>query len=157
MRDFAEMRAADRDIVYIHNEHQYELPWHYDSCDWRFEIRQGQRGRKPAFWDYTCHAACHWLVDLNLFAAMKAFPLWEWRIITHRKHSTVWNGDERDAFLFDLNFLALGVSSKEAWDLAIKGRILKPGKFLRPFVFAPGYFDPAASVSCARKDNYGSN
>lgn len=36
--------------------------------------------------------------------------------------------------LFDVNFLAIGVSAKEAWSLAVKGRVLKPGSVLRHWV-----------------------
>src|SRR6266446_428227 len=67
----------------------HHLPAHYDSCDWRF----GHRGRMPAFWEYVCHSACHWLVDMNLYVAVRGFPDVPWRILSSQKHSTVWNGD----------------------------------------------------------------
>lgn len=101
-------------------------PSWYDSCDWRFD----RPGRKPAFWDYVCHSACHWVADMNLFVAMQAFPKDAWRIITSEEHSTVWNG-EPEPVLFDTNFLALGVSAPEAMRLALKGKIKKPGKWLK--------------------------
>jgi hypothetical protein len=47
--------------------------------------------------------------------AERAFPKFEWRVVTSRKHSTCWNGDN---LLFDMNFLALDVDVKEAEELA---------------------------------------
>src|SRR5207253_392237 len=63
----------------------HHLPADYDSCDWRFR----HRGRKPAFWDYVCHSACHWLVDMNFYVAVRGFPDLPWRILSSEKHSTV--------------------------------------------------------------------
>lgn len=107
-----------------------QLPRDFDSCDWRYN-GSWRKGRQPAFWDYVCHSACHWVVDMCLYIAMQAYPSEPWRIITSRKHSTVWNGDCLQPLLFDANFLALGVAPKEALSLALKGRILKPGRYLR--------------------------
>jgi hypothetical protein len=87
------------------------LPMDFDGCDWRFE----RRGRHPHFWRYVCHAACHYLVSLNLWVAINAEPKRPWRIVTSQKHSTVTDGD---GCLWDANFLALGVSADKAWELA---------------------------------------
>jgi len=114
-----------------------EYPMDYDSCDWRFNRR---RGPNPHFWNYACHAACHWVADLGLFVAMEAYPFAGWRIITSGKHSTVWNGDAKYPTLFDINFSAIGVTPKEAWELATtKGNVLEIGEFLRPHVFYPPF------------------
>lgn len=136
LRDHAEQRASQHKLKHKHNESRYRRPSDYDSCDWRFN----RPGRKPEFWDYCCHSACHWLVDMNLWVAMRAFPEVPWRVVTHNKHSTIWNGDTENPVLFDLNFLALEVTAKDAWKLASKGRFLKPGNVLRPYVFEKGYF-----------------
>ncbi len=42
-------------------------PVEADGCDWRFFDREGnlRRGRTPAFWDWACHSACHWMVNTN--------------------------------------------------------------------------------------------
>ena len=112
----------------------YKKPRHFDGCDWRFE----RTGRHPEWWDFVCHSACHFLVDLNLYAAAKVFPKFQWRIVTQRQHSTVWNGDVENPVLFDMNFLALGIPAKESWSIASKGRMLKPFKPLNQF----RYFKP---------------
>jgi hypothetical protein len=102
-------------------------PFEVDGCDWRFFDGEGnlRRGRAPAFWDYSVHSACHWVVNFNLRLAELVEPRRPWRIVTTQKHSTVWDGAET---LFDINFLALGVDPDEAWKLASEGgRKLKIG------------------------------
>jgi len=65
-----------------------DLPANFESCDWNLF----HRGRKPAFWQYVKHAACHWLVNCTLRLATLVKPNQPWRIITSEKHSTVWDG-----------------------------------------------------------------
>lgn len=108
------------------------VPCEFESCDWDID----HRGRRPAYWSYVKHAACHWLVNFNLKLAMLVEPKREWRIVTTQKHSTVWDGEET---LFDFNFSALGVDPNEAWKLAnTKGKRLKIGKFMTVY-FADHY------------------
>ena len=96
-----------------------KTPSDFEACDWRC----GRRGRHPEYWLFVCYYACHWLVDLHLFAAIRAVPTTQWRIVSSRKHSTVWDGDTENPLLFDLNFLALGVPPQEALMMAAaKGR-----------------------------------
>lgn len=102
------------------------LPRHYDSCDWRFD-----RARELPFWDYACHSACHWVVDLALFVAMRAYPDVPWRIVTSKRHTTVWNGSLKDPVMFDINFCAIGVKSSEAMEAAFSGSIRRPGVYLK--------------------------
>ena len=97
------------------------FPTDFESCDWQWRYR----GRRPAFWKYTKHSACHWLVNFSLRWAMLTEPNRMWRIITSSKHSTVWDGNKT---LFDLNFQAMGVSPNECFSLAFK-RQLKPGNY----------------------------
>lgn len=97
-------------------------PHEFEGCDWWLD----HRGRFPQYWYYVKHAACHWLVNFNLEVAKRVEPKKQWRIVTSREHSTVWDGEET---LFDFNFLALGVPPDEAWKLANK-KHLKPGKHL---------------------------
>lgn len=138
MIEFDEQRANDRGCKSSRKSKWERLPMHYDSCDWRF-CADGQRGPRPRYWDYVCHRACHWLVDLCLYVAMTAYPKVSWRIVSYDRdgngnsHSTVWNGDCENPVLFDANFMALGVRAKDAWKTASKGRMLKPGKWLRPW------------------------
>ena len=114
MEAFEQGRAEERGYPYRPTPWRQDLtPSHYDSCDWRWS--SGRRGPQPAFWAYTCHSACHWLASLNLWVAMRAEPDRPWRILSSDAHSTVWDGAE---MLWDLNFLALGVSASDAWDLA---------------------------------------
>jgi hypothetical protein len=96
------------------------LPSDFESCDWQF----GHKGRRPAFWRYTKHAACHWLVNFNLRLAEHVEPTRAWRIITSDAHSTAWDGDR---LLFDFNFQAMGIPPQECFDLAYKEE-LAPGK-----------------------------
>lgn len=37
------------------------FPAEFESCDWAF----GHKGRRPAFWKYTKHSACHWLEPIS--------------------------------------------------------------------------------------------
>jgi len=100
----------------IHPNIPETTPSTFDSCDWRYANPGcGSRGRKPAYWDFVCHGACHWVVNLHLYVAQQAEPHRPWRIVSSDKHSTVWDGDET---LWDGNFLALGISPEEAWNLA---------------------------------------
>lgn len=81
-----------------------KLPFEYDSCDWRCDCEL------PAWHEYVCHGACHWLVNTLLYAAMTAYPNKAWRIVTSLEHSTVWDGENT---LFDLNYATIGVSVEE--------------------------------------------
>lgn len=96
------------------------IPFDFESCDWHCE----RRGKRPEFWNYVKHAACHWVVNFNLELAKLAEPNKQWRIITSNLHSTVWDGEET---LFDFNFSALQVDPNEAFEMANK-RQLKIGK-----------------------------
>ena len=58
-----------------------------------------------------------------------AEPERPWRIITSDDHSSVWDGKHT---LFDLNFLALGISPQECFELA-HDRELPPGRFLKVY------------------------
>jgi hypothetical protein len=78
----------------------------------------------PRFWQYVKHSACHWLVNFNLELAMQVEPNRMWRILTSEEHSTVWDGN---ITLFDMNFLALGVTPKEAFNIANEEH-LPPGQ-----------------------------
>lgn len=101
------------------------LPRQFESCDWDWEIK----GRKPHYWQYVKHAACHWLVNANLLLAQLVEPDKDWQIITSSKHSTVWDGEET---LFDMNFSALQVDPQEAFDMAyFDGELLPIGKKLK--------------------------
>ena len=98
------------------------LPCEFDSVDWR----SSHRGRHPAFWNYTCHGACHWLVNFNLRLAMLVMPDRSWRIISSDSHSTVWDGGD---LLLDFNCQALGIEPNECFDHAFE-RELQRGEYL---------------------------
>jgi len=76
------------------------LPIEFDSCDWRCE----RKDRPPAFDDFICHAACHWIVNINLAVVKIAQPATPWRVVHSEGHSTLWDGNKT---LFDTNFLGL--------------------------------------------------
>ncbi len=136
MKDYAEQRAEKYKYKFRFRHGDYQTPSDFDSCDWRW---CGHVGRRPEYWLWVCHSACHFLVDLNLFVAVQSFPGFEWRIVSRtgggeqNSHSTVWNGDESDPLLFDMNFSALKVPAKQTWETAIRGRVLKPHDFLNPW------------------------
>jgi hypothetical protein len=111
---------------------QGRLPSEFESCDW--EWSQRKRGRHPAFWKNTKHAACHWLVNFNLRLAMLVMPDRPWRIITSERHSTVWDGGD---LIFDFNYQAFGVDPNECFDNAFDKQ-LPPGKYRRVY-FAEHY------------------
>jgi hypothetical protein len=102
-----------------------DLPADFENCDWKLD----RRGRQPRFWQYVKHAACHWLVNFNLKLAEAVEPTKEWRILTSDLHSTVFDGVDT---LFDMNFLALGVSPQDSYKLATSKKDdpeeLAPGK-----------------------------
>lgn len=102
-----------------------EFPHEYETCDWWVE----HRGKKPEFWKYTKHAACHWIVNFTLRLATLVEPKRSWRIVTSQEHSTVWDGK---ATLFDFNFQAFGIKASEAFRLADEKR-LPVGKRLRVY------------------------
>jgi hypothetical protein len=106
------------------------FPTEFESCDWQLR----HRGKRPAFWKYTKHAASHWLVNFTWRLAMLVEPDRPWRIITSERHSTVWDGAET---LFDFNFQALGITPAECFERAFETE-LKPGEYLRVY-FAAHY------------------
>jgi hypothetical protein len=99
-----------------------DLPCEFESCDWDID----HRGRRPAFWQYVKHSACHWLVNFNLRLAMLVQPKKPWRIISSEDHSTVWDGDDT---LFDFNFQAFGIDPNECFDCAFEDE-LRPAEHL---------------------------
>ena len=103
------------------------IPFEFESCDWWLD----KKGRKPEYWNYVKHAACHWLVNANLELAKLVEPNEDWQIVTSEKHSTVWNGND---ILFDMNFSALGVDPQEAFNMAYEGELLEIGKHLPTYM-----------------------
>lgn len=130
MDDYALQRSIENGYEYKVNKEKFphSKPAYYDSCDWRYN--RNRRGPNPAYWDFACHSACHWVVDLCLYVATTAYPSIPWRILTHQEHSTVWDGDYKSPLLFDINFSAIGVCPAQGLETAFKGRELKPGKYL---------------------------
>jgi len=112
-------------------------PREFESCDWWLS----RKGRRPRYWRYVKHAACHWLVNHNLVLAQAVRPAKPWRVLTSDKHSTVFDGD---AMLFDLNFFALGVPAREAYTLATAADYeeLPTGAHLK--VYCPEHYKRAA-------------
>jgi hypothetical protein len=119
IRDFNKFTTGRWGTPFVHGD----LPSDFESCDWDI----GHRGRRPAFWRYVKHAACHWLVNFSLRLAMLVEPEKPWRIITSEKHSTVWDGGDT---VFDFNFQAFGIDPNECFEAAFE-KELKPGKYLR--------------------------
>ena len=90
-------------------------PSDYVSCDWRCDT--GRRGPDPAFWDWVCHSACHWVNNVGMLVAVKALPKYDWQVVSSNLHTTV--VDFKRETLFDLNFLALGISPEKTIELAL--------------------------------------
>jgi hypothetical protein len=64
MEAFSFCRAEERGYPYRPIPLTPDLvPARYDSYDWRF--CRDRPGPAPAFWDYACHSACHWLTSLH--------------------------------------------------------------------------------------------
>ena len=111
---FKEMKAEETGVKQWYPTDSPELtPSDFESCYWRY----GRKGRQPAFWKYVCHAACHHLVGLGLYAATIVEPNQNWRVIGNEYHSTVWDGEDT---LWDLNYTALGIDPDEAFKIATK-------------------------------------
>ncbi len=104
-----------------------DFPRNFESCDWD---RDYFGKRQPRYWMYVKHSACHWLVNFNLRLAQLVDPKREWRIITSRDHSTVWDGKDT---LFEFNFLAFGLPARQCFGWANE-RHLKPGKELKVYM-----------------------
>jgi hypothetical protein len=82
------------------------VPGEHDrGCAWDFDDETGEFKKPQKFWQYVCFGACHWLVNFNLRLAQLVAPERPWRILTSRRHSTVWDGDK---LLFELNYQAFG-------------------------------------------------
>ena len=95
------------------------LPEHYDICDWR--INHG-RGRYPAYWDWVCHSACHFMAPVYLLVIRQCLPGWNWSLLSGDHHSTVYCNEKplKDSYIFDPQYEALGLTANEAWKYAKK-------------------------------------
>jgi hypothetical protein len=104
-----------------------QYPADFDSLDSRY----GHPGRYFGYWQYVCSRASHWLVNFALRLASLAEPARPWQIVTCRTHSTVWDGQQT---LFELNYLAFGVSAQDCWkDATTDGALLRPGVCLKTY------------------------
>ena len=70
-----EMNCYRENACKVHNltfnaAQSFQYPKHFDSCDWRFS----RKGRPPIFDNWICHAACHWIANINVAVVMEAFP-----------------------------------------------------------------------------------
>lgn len=105
-----------------------KFPADFDSCDWR-------DGRLPAWHQYVCHGACHYIANTLLYVASTAYPNKAWRIITSSLHSTIWDGDKT---LFDLNFVTLRIPVHECVEMAFMqsdSRALEVGEYMQLVTF----------------------
>jgi hypothetical protein len=98
----------------------HQTDWEADDCG------RHRPGPRPRYYDYTLMSACHWLVNFNLMLAERVAPNRPWRIITSKKHSTVWDGK---VAVFEFNYRALRTPADTAFANANR-RMLKPGKLL---------------------------
>ena len=129
MMDYQRQRMADFGVTYAYPQDTPDLrPEDWESCDWRYS--QGRKGPQPSFWSFVCHGSCHWLANLSLFVAQQVEPNRPWRIVTSGTHTTVWDGEET---LFDANFVALGITPDQTWELAAgqeDSEFLPAGEFM---------------------------
>jgi len=124
VRDFNKFTYGKWKIQFKHGM----IPFEHESCDWWCS----KRGKRPEYWNYVKHAACHWLVNANLKLAQLVEPKENWQIVTNDNHSTVWNGKD---ILFDMNFSALNIDPQEAFDIAYNnGKLLPIGKQLKVYM-----------------------
>ena len=122
VRDFNKFTTGRWSKPFVHGD----LPSDFETCLWDID----HRGKRPAFWRYVKHAACHWLVNFSLRLATLVEPEKPWRIITSEGHSTVWDGGDT---LFDFNFQAFGIDPNECFETAFE-KELKSGKYLRVYL-----------------------
>lgn len=90
------------------------LPRAFETCDWDIDHPDEANGiaeREPAFWQYTKHAACHWIVNFTLELAKLSLPERKWRIISSQDHSTVWDGE------------AFRLATRNGWELGVGKRL----------------------------------
>ena len=93
---------------FLHGQYPAEF-----CCD-RSPDNEDRRPRY-AFMNYVAHGACHWLVNFALRLATLVEPDREWRIITSKYHSTVWDGRDK---LFEFNWQAFGELPEECFHAA---------------------------------------
>lgn len=142
------LENKELNVILVNNFHVYtwalcrkhfqhgQYPSDFENHPWK----RNHKGPRPAYWRYVKYEACHWLVNFALKLAMLVEPERQWRIITSRDHSTVWDGCRT---LFDFNFLALGESPQRAFFLASKrGKEHVPGEFIN----VPTPFHPTARI-----------
>jgi hypothetical protein len=113
--------------IFVRDINRFTYRWRDEFKPQYLPFKWWSHGRQPEFWNYTKHAACHWLVNFSLRLAQLVEPDHEWRIITSPQHSTVWDGKH---VLFEFNFQAMAVPATECFELAYKNE-LKPGDFLK--------------------------
>ncbi len=125
MREFVAARQLqlyhEGEEFFYHEIKNPACPHNFDNLDWLdswHEIRNQRGGRLPAYTNFCCSGACHWLVDLNLYVVKMAWPSLPWRIVVSDKHSTVWDSYN---LIFDPTFLALGIPPDECWEAAVLG------------------------------------
>lgn len=110
------------------------VPADFETCLWDV----GHNGPRPRYWDYVRHGACHWVVNFNLKLAEAVAPSRRWRILTSDLHSTVFDGTDT---LFDMNYMALGVTPADSYHLATDGTAnaeeLPPGQEMKVPWFLP--------------------
>ena len=88
------------------------LPRHFDTTSWRY-IQRGETC--PKFWDFVCHGACHYMVELHLWVITQVKPEHDWRIIQSDLHATIWNGKD---LIYDPRFEAMKISINECFNMA---------------------------------------
>jgi hypothetical protein len=66
VRDFNKFTTGRWRRPFVHGD----LPSDFETCDWDID----HRGKRPAFWRYVKHAACHWLVNFSLRLAILVEP-----------------------------------------------------------------------------------
>jgi hypothetical protein len=121
------------------------IPREFESCDWDMSIP----GRRPRFWMFVKHAACHWLCGFTLKLAMLVEPSKPWRIITSDEHSTVW---DRGEVLFDFNYNAMKICPDDCFKAARHGaNAEEPGEYLE-LNFAEHYSVDLARMKGAAKN-----
>jgi hypothetical protein len=104
----------------VPGEHDKGCEWqNWDDYDYVVDEANGMLLHDvPDFWEYVCYGACHWLVNFNLRLAQLVEPARPWRILTSRRHSTVWDGDK---LLFEFNWQAFDVPPAECFEAARRG------------------------------------
>ena len=97
---------------------EFLKPWVWDGSDWRCMWKNDQPGRRPAWFDYCCARACHWMTVPWLLVVTALFPDDDWQVLSSPNHTGIVCFEKK--LIFDPYFYAVGVPIPECISLWTK-------------------------------------